>query len=183
MIEKNDNQVVKEVLTGNIQAFGIIIKKYQNPIFNLAMRMVKDYDDAKDITQNTFIKAYSKLTSFDNDQVFFSWIYRIAVNESLNSIKSKKSFNYLDDEKFSISDSPDDSFVRNELYKSVNDAILELSPEYRTVIILKHLNGLSYQEISEITGITEEKVKSRLFTARKRLKDLLEKNSELEYGK
>ena len=183
MIEKNDNQVVKEVLTGNIQAFGIIIKKYQNPIFNLAMRMVKDYDDAKDITQNTFIKAYNKLTSFDNDQVFFSWIYRIAVNESLNSIKSKKSFNYLDDEKFSISDSPDDSFVRNELYKSVNDAILELSPEYRTVIILKHLNGLSYQEISEITGITEEKVKSRLFTARKRLKDLLEKNSELEYGK
>lgn len=183
MIEKEDNQVVKEVLSGNIQAFGSLIKKYQNPVFNLAMRMVKDYDEAKDITQNTFLKVYSKLTSFDCNQVFFSWIYRIAVNESLNSIKSKKSFNNLDDEKFSTNDSPDDSYIRKELYKSVNDAILELSPEYRTVVILKHLNGLSYQEISEITGIAEEKVKSRLFTARKRLKDLLEKKSEFEYGK
>src|SRR5512134_230801 len=82
-----DAELVRECLAGNQRAFEVLVRKYEKPVFNVALRIVKDRDDAMDIAQNVFVKAYEKLGSFDEKREFFSWIYRIAINESINASK------------------------------------------------------------------------------------------------
>lgn len=173
MIEKADKELVNLTLEGDTNAFGSIIDKYQKKIFNLSLRMLNDYDDAKDITQSVFIKAYEKLKLYNPKYKFFSWLYRMAVNESLNMIKQKKRIDSLQRAKGLEDNSTEEMFENHEFNIYFQRALQNLKPEYRTVIILKHLNGLSYKEISEITDVPEKTVKSRLFSARRLLKEEL----------
>ena len=153
----------------------MIVARYEKPIFNLACRMVRDADDAADITQSTFVKAYRKLETFNQSHKFFSWLYRIAVNESLNHLGRKvRAEDYQDDHPSALPE-PDDDLLRSEAEAFLTRALAVMPFEQRIVIILKHLILLSYHEIAEILDIPEKTVKSRLYTARQVLRDQLTK--------
>ena len=143
-------------------------------MFNAVLRMVRDRDDAADLTQTAFLKAYEQLSSFDPRHKFFSWLYRIAVNEALNHIKRHRRLEPLDGEWASAARSPEAELVGSDLSHHVQDALMSLSTEYRTVLVLRHFEGCSYDEIAAIVGVPEKTVKSRLFSARSQLKDRLE---------
>jgi RNA polymerase sigma-70 factor (ECF subfamily) len=173
MSEQDDLLLIRNVLKGDRSAFEAIVDKYEKTIFNLALRMTNSYEDAQDITQSVFVKAFEKLHGFNPKHKFFSWLYRIAVNESLNVVKQRKPFEPLNMDLVSKERTPDQNFHRAEIARSIQKALMDLKPHYRVVIVLRHFNDLSYEEISHVVGVPVKVVKSRLFTARKMLKDLL----------
>lgn len=173
MDETDDAALVTRCLKGETGAFEKILERYQKPVFNIAFRMLHDYEDARDICQIVFVKAHDTLESFNPEYRFFSWIYRIAVNESLNLIKKKKAFLHT------LRRWAADRQVRGpersdrELSPNLRGALMKLRPEHRAVIVLKHLSEYGYRDLSEILGIPEKTVKSRLFEARRALKAYL----------
>ncbi len=173
MLEQNDAALVRQCLEGNIKAFERLIDKYQKTIFNVALRMINDYDDAEDIAQAVFIKAYEKLASFDFSHKFFSWLYRMVVNEALNFINRRKRFEKLDNVFVAADKTPEENYEEGEMAQRVEMALMRLEPEQRALIVLKHFQELAYEEIGYIFDIPEKTVKSRLFTARQALKQIL----------
>ena len=150
--------------------------KYQKPVYNLALRMVRVPEDAEDIAQTVFVKAYEKLDSYNPAHRFFSWIYRIAVNESINFCKRNKRTDDYESGVTGIDEvTPEESFKNEQLSENVADAIGRLKIDYRLVLVLKHFHDFTYREMSDILQIPEKTVKSRLFTARQQLKVILEK--------
>jgi RNA polymerase sigma-70 factor (ECF subfamily) len=175
MTEPSDQVFVQECLAGNREAFGVLIGRHQRAVFNVALRMTKDFPEAQDITQAVFIKAYEKLGEYDARYKFFSWIYRMAVNESLNVIKRKQRFEELDpDQDYQAhTHSPAEDYEESEMNGTIQNALMLLKTDYRVVIILKHFAGLSYREIAFVLELSEKTVKSRLFSARQILKQIL----------
>jgi RNA polymerase sigma-70 factor, ECF subfamily len=169
MTEIEENKVIESVLAGETDDFRHLVVKYQQPVFNYVFRNVGDYDNAKDVTQQVFIKAYVKLNTFNNKYKFFSWLFRIAINETINYSKYHRRFVRIDDYKRELAHEEYKSLEKEELKERVEKSVMELSPKYRTLIILKHFEDYSYSEIAAISGLTEKKVKSRLFTAREKL--------------
>jgi len=170
---EQDWKIVKKCLAGETEVFEELINKYQKPIFNIAYRMVYDVQDAEDITQSVFIKAYENLRSYNPKHKFFSWIYRMAINETLNIIHKKKQLSGLDDSMKSQEKSPDSFYEETELSQNIQKALMDLKTDYREVIVLKHLQGLSYKEMSHVLNVPEKTVKSRLFSARQLFKEIL----------
>lgn len=173
MTEATDHKLVERILSGDRNAFGTLVERYQKPVFNLALRMSNNTAEAEDIAQSTFLKAYERLDSFNPDYKFFSWLYRIAVNEALNAVGQRKSFEQLDEGVASEVDGPEEKLSRSEAERLVSECLMGIRFEYRVVLILRHLMGLSYGEIGEIVGIPEQTVKSRLFTSRQLMKEVL----------
>lgn len=168
-----DDALIRQCLDGRVEAFGSLVDRYQTVLYNLALRMVNDTQDAEDITQNVFLKAYEKLDHYDPAYKFFSWIYRMAVNESLNLLQRRRPFASLDTDYASLADTPAEAYEREDVSERVGSAVLELSPEDRALISLKHFQDLSYEELAFVFEIPVKTVKSRLYTARQRLKDVL----------
>jgi RNA polymerase sigma-70 factor (ECF subfamily) len=175
MNERTDAELVRACLRGENRAYEELVRKYQKPIYNLALRMVRTPEDAEDIVQTVFVKAYEKLDTYRETHQFFSWIYRIAINESLNFSKKRER---IDEYESGISGShemtPEDEFGSGDLSDRIGQAILALKMDYRLVIVLKHYHDYSYEEMSDVLGIEEKTVKSRLFSARQQLKEILE---------
>lgn len=169
MPEVNDTTLVRECLGGNKKAFAGLIDRYQKVIFNAALRMVGDYHDAEDITQTVFIKAYESLDTFDPQHKFFSWIYRIMVNQTLNFISRQQPFTRLDDSMVARGKNPEQIYAANQRDEKIQAAVADLQLDYRIVIVLKHFIDLPYRDISFILDIPEKTVKSRLFSARQKL--------------
>ena len=158
----------------------MLLDRYQKPIYNLAFRMVNNIDDAADLTQTVFIKAYEKLKSYNDRYEFYSWLYRIAVNTSLNFVEKNKRQDLLGDRDVLQGSDVEDELESMERVEKLEEAILELRPEYRIVIVLRHFHDLSYDEMGTILDIPEKTVKSRLFSARQLLKGLLLKSGLME---
>ena len=173
MLDREDAGLVEQSVAGDKKAFEALFEKYQKPMFNVALRMTKNFSDAEDIAQATFVKAYENLASFDPRYKFFSWLYRIALNESLNFVNQRKQVEEISEDISSDEKSAEESFDEDHMSKTVQDALMQLKADHRVVVVLKHLQGLSYNEISEVLGIPEKRVKSRLFSARLVLKDVL----------
>lgn len=173
MFESDDSALVRQCLDGNKARFGDLVRKYSKPIYNLALRMVGDAENASDVTQTTFVKAYENLSKFDLNLKFFSWLYRIAINESLNFLQKQRQTEPLGEEFMSTDGGPDGTFQEAERNEMIQNAIMKLTPEHRSVVILRHFMDLSYTQMSATLGITEAKVKSRLFSARQQLRRLL----------
>jgi RNA polymerase sigma-70 factor, ECF subfamily len=171
--DDEDRELIIRCRKGDIDSFGKIVQKYQKTIYNIVYRMVQDSSDTADIIQSAFIKAYEKLDLFNLDYPFFSWLHRIAVNEALNFIKQRKRIVALQDNFESDDDGPEAEYARSEIQVQIDRALEKLTPEYRVIIVLRHFGELSYQEISEILGVPEKTVKSRLFTARQELRSIL----------
>lgn len=165
--------LIKRCLSGDPNSFGPLVDSYQKPIFNVSLRMLGDPQDAEDVSQSVFIKAYENLASYKPKHKFFNWIYRMAINESINLLKQKKRFTALDSGYEAVDASPDISYESAELSEQIGNSLMYLNPDYRIVIILRHLQFLSYREMAYILDIPEKTVKSRLFTARILLKDIL----------
>jgi RNA polymerase sigma-70 factor (ECF subfamily) len=168
-----DAELASKVSQGDQRAFAMLVAQYEKPIFNLALRMVSDRDDAADVTQNVFVKAYTKINLYDPAYAFFSWIYRIAVNESINLINRRKRRRNLELETPALPRTPEEEYRQSEMGRFIQRALAEMSLEHRVVIVLKHLLLLPYREIAVILDIPEKTVKSRLFSARQALRDRL----------
>jgi len=172
--EPGDNELVRECLGGDEHAFEILLLRYQGPVFNAVLRMVRHRDEATDLTQTAFLKAYEQLRHFDSQHKFFSWLYRIAINVAINHLKRHRRLEPLADEWASPARSPEDALVESDLSVHVQDALMSLPYDYRAVLVLRHFEGCSYDEMARIVGVPEKTVKSRLFSARRQLKELLE---------
>jgi len=169
----DDHELVRQCLNGQTHAFGILVDRYQKPLYNTALRMVKNAQDAEDVTQIAFLKAYEGLDSFNPSYRFFSWIYRITVNESLNLVKGRRSVSGLDGRDWADETSSEDDAGAFETNDRLEMALGYLTPEDRAIVLLKHVEGFSYDEIAYVFDISLTLVKSRLYTARQRLKDAM----------
>jgi RNA polymerase sigma-70 factor (ECF subfamily) len=169
----NDAELVQRSLEGDFGAFEALVQEYQGVLFTVAYRMLGDYEDARDATQNAFIKVFQRLETFDRQRRFFSWIYRILVNECLNAKRDRRVSVEISDREASTSAGPDEPLAAAERQLQVRRAVLTLSPDYREVIVLRHFGGLSYDEMAEALQIPVRTVKSRLYTARHRLMEAL----------
>ena len=174
-MNSNDQILVKESLNGNKRAFEEIVEKYYKIIYRLAYRIIRNNDDAEEITQSTFVKAYENLGSYNSKFKFFSWLYRISVNESLNFSKRKNFTQELDEKHSNNEKDPDVIYEQTETDEKLQDALMELDMIYRVPVVLKHFMDYSYKEISYLIDVPEKTVKSRLFEGRHLLKNILMK--------
>ena len=173
MTDENEERVwVARCLKGDASAFEPLVARYERALFAVALRLVANYEDARDVTQNAFIRAYEHLDSFDPDRRFFSWVYRIAVNESLNLRRSRRPQEVLGTW-IQVAGGQTEAVEAHETTARVEQALGQLSEEYREVVVLRYFADLSYEEISHAIGVPEKTVKSRLFSARQRLAGLL----------
>lgn len=163
-------------MNGDRQAFEALLIQYEKPVFNAAFRMLHSAEDARDVTQTVFLKVYENLDKYDPTYRFFSWIYRIAMNESINCLGKLKQTVSLETEPEGEDDGPEQKVNADQLTDGLQSALMEIKAEYRTVIVLKHFLECSYVEIGEILDLPEKTVKSRLYTGRQLLKDALTKS-------
>jgi len=170
--DADDLALVARCRAGDMEGFEALVRRYQRVLFTVSLRMLGDYDAANDAAQNAFIKAYQKLETFDSTRRFFSWIYRILVNECLNARRDAPRHEPLPPD-VAAPGTPADALESSERRRAVQAAILALPLDYREVIVLRHFTELSYQEISETLHLPEKTVKSRLHTARTRLAGML----------
>jgi RNA polymerase sigma-70 factor (ECF subfamily) len=182
-----DEQLVALTLQGEQAAFNIIVERYQKQVFSLAYRLRNDYDEARDLAQEAFIRIYQQLPSFDQNRKFFSWMYRVAQNTCINVLHNlpKESLN-LDEyyERYEpaaegIGGDPLTLLEGREEADEFARTLRDLPEQYRTVILLKYLEGLSYREISERLELPESTVEARLHRGRKYLRNMLKKQRVL----
>src|SRR5262245_38823221 len=161
---KDDEALVRKCQGGDGEAFEELVVRHQRVLFNVALRMLGSYEDARDATQNAFVKAYQHLDTFDPAQRFFSWIYRILKNECLNVLRSRRPSEPVSLDLPAGRDA--DPVEVQERHHAVQAALLALTVDYREVVVLRHFTDLSYEEIATTLAIPVKTVKSRLYTAR-----------------
>ncbi len=182
---------IQRAKKGDINAFESLIQENEILVYNIAYRMLAQPEDAKDISQEVFIKAYKNIHNFDEKSAFSTWIYRIAVNTCIDEIRKRKNKTTVSIEEeqqtqdgsfqkqfISEEPSPENAYLAFEKNQEIIQAINTLSPEHKAVVTLRDLNGLSYTEISDITNLSLGTVKSRLARARNQLKNEFLKNRE-----
>ena len=173
MSSGRDRALVKRCLRGDRQALTALIEAYQKPLYNAAYRILGNPDDAADATQAAFLKAFEHLRKYDPRYKFFSWIYRIALNESINQLKRNRKTQPVDESEAHSGPGPARNAEARDVSRRVQEGLMELSDDYRTALVLRHFSDCSYREIGEILQIPEKTVKSRLYTARQLMKDRL----------
>ena len=174
MDEDSDGSLVRRCCNGDRRAFEALVVRYERPVYNAALRMLHDREEARDVAQTVFLKVYEHLGEYDPSHRFYSWIYRIALNESINTLQRRRPRASLDTEMAGDGPSPDESIGQAQLAGGLAGAIAALRDEYRAVIVLRHYLGCSYEDMASILGVQEKTVKSRLFSARQLLKTALQ---------
>ncbi len=176
--ESTDKELVKRVQKGEKGAFDLLVLKYERKIINLVMRYVRDPEQALDITQEAFIKAYRALPRFRGDSAFYTWLYRIAVNTAKNYLAAQRrrpmdiELDLQDPEQYGLhaklkeSDTPEGLALSQELQETLERAIAALPDDLRQAIILRELDGMSYEEIAQTMECPVGTVRSRIFRAR-----------------
>ena len=167
--DEQDRALVERCLENDRDAAGALVDRYQQRLFNVALRMLNNVQDAEDVTQTVFLNAFRMLRTYDPRYRFFSWIYRMTVNESLNMLKRRKPTVTLEDDLDILAPgaAPDRAA---EVQDRVGKALMSLKPDDRAVVVLKHFVSFSYQEIADVLEVPVRTVKSRLYTARERLR-------------
>ena len=176
--QASDKKLVERVQKGDKGAFDLLVLKYQHKIVNLVMRYVRDPELALDIAQEAFIKAYRALPRFRGDSAFYTWMYRIAVNTAKNHLAAQRrrpmdvELDLQDPEQYDLhaklkeTDTPEGVALGNELKETVERAIAALPEDLRTAIVLRELEGMSYEEIAQTMECPVGTVRSRIFRAR-----------------
>ena len=173
MADASDSDLVRQCIQGDNRAFDNLVKKYQGTMYRTALSIVKDPELAKDVTQWGFIKCWEKLRSFDPNYKFYSWLYRIIINEALNRIRTLKKYEGNVSHDSTNGDTPFLQMIEKEKNQQLYKAIEALPEDFQRVIYLRHFEELSYMEIAEVLEIDEKKVKSRLYGARMKLRESL----------
>ena len=177
MESDDDTELLQRFRKGDREAFAALVIRYQKPIYNAAYWILRRPEDASDVTQTVFLKVVERLDDYDPNYKFFSWIYRIAVNESLNLLRRNGHEDELDDDadfEGPAGESPESQLNQLERSRRLQGALMRLSTNDRVVLTLRHFSECSYQEIAQVLEIDEKTVKSRLFDARQRLRAQLE---------
>jgi RNA polymerase sigma-70 factor (ECF subfamily) len=174
MDEESDGQLVSRARSGDRKAFDTLVRRYEKTVFNAALRMLHDREECRDVTQTVFLNVYTHLADYDPSHKFYSWIYRIALNESIKSLQRRKPTAALDLEAADSAPGPERLFGQFQLNDGLAAAIMSLRTEYRAVIVLRHFMDCSYEDIAAILDLPEKTVKSRLFSARQLLKTAME---------
>ena len=188
-----ENEIIRSVLRGNVNDFEKLVTAYEKNVYNIALRMVGDPDDAADMTQETFIKAYRALSGFRGDSKFSSWLYRIASNVCLDFLRSRSrhpqvSLSTVDEDDratFELPDmrqNPEEQLMKKLSMEAVRRGLEQLPEQQRQILVLRELGGLSYAELAQTLGLEEGTVKSRIFRARKRLCALLLRDGNISGG-
>jgi len=171
--ELSDEDIITRVGEGDIEAFGILVKRYENFVYTLIRGIVSSEDSAKDISQEAFLRAYRALRRFEKKSSFKTWLYRIAYNTALNHLKRNK----IPDEALDIEPAaPDDCNENIPLRMAIRKLVDRLKPEHKVIIILHYFDDLKYEEIAEVLSCPIGTVKIRLFRAKQELKMLWEKH-------
>ena len=185
----NEDVLVAEARAGNAESFATLINQYDRHIYRLALNITGNQEDAEDVLQDSFLKAYSNLDRFQGDSRFYTWLVRIAVNEALMKLRKRRGASWvsLDDpvetddrslmprEVEDWSDDPEQSYAKSELQSILNQAIEKLDPQFRSVFVLRDVEGFSTEETATMMGLSVPAVKSRLLRARLKLRELLNK--------
>ena len=179
-------QLVQRARHGDLRAYDELVKRYQERIYATIYHMTANHEDANDLVQETFIKAYKSLRSFRGQSSFYTWVYRIAVNRTINFIKRRKNRNQfsLDDVDSSIQNDPDLVEMMShvtprrevgltELHEKLNEALQKLSEPHRAVVTMHDVQGMTHADIAQVMKCSEGTVRSRLFYARQQMQALL----------
>ncbi|KAA3660166.1 MAG: RNA polymerase sigma factor [Calditrichaeota bacterium] len=186
-----DIQLIENFLNGDVNAFNTLVWRWQKPIFNFTLKYLNNVEDAKDITQRTFIKVHGSLDKLKEKEKFSSWIYQIALNQCRDETKRKKNKNNYSFEEmrenigFDISNEADESGMaehnptrklhRNELNGILSSALAEIPQEQKEIVLMKEYQGLKFIEIADVLGLPVNTVKSRMYYGLKALRKQLEK--------
>ena len=179
LTQEEDQQLVERVQRGDKRAFDLLVLKYQHKILGLIVRFVHDTHEAQDVAQEAFIKAYRALGNFRGDSAFYTWLYRIAINTARNWLASQgrrpsapNAIETEDGETFNETDNltdistPESMVASREIAETVNAAIEQLPEELRTAIVLREIEGMSYEDIAQSMDCPIGTVRSRIFRAR-----------------
>ncbi|MCM8809851.1 MAG: sigma-70 family RNA polymerase sigma factor [Candidatus Omnitrophica bacterium] len=181
----NELELVEKAKSGDNKAFEELVRRTQNKIYNLGLKILGNKDDAADLLQETYIKAYESLPNFEGKSSFYTWLYKIATNFALMKLRKEKYKKISIDEikqasngnyKFEISDwsnNPHIQYKNEELKDILNEAINSLPPKYKTIFILHDIDGLSISEISEILSLSISTIKTRIHRSRLYLREKL----------
>lgn len=176
MSDELDAALVSACRAGDRRAFEQLLQRYQRPIFNAAFRILNHREDATDVTQTVFLKTYEHLHQFDPSQRFFSWIYRIAINEAADVAARRQRSEPVGDGLDTLpteSSGPEQLAAEIQSDTAIQGALMAIKQDYRALIVLKHVQECSYEEIAEILECPVKTVKSRLFTAREALRAVM----------
>jgi RNA polymerase sigma-70 factor, ECF subfamily len=181
-----DRELVERCQRGDVDAYGILVNRYRQRVYGLAYSMVRNEQDAVDLSQETFIKAWQAIRGFKKNASFYTWLYRIATNLCIDSVRKRERRPTVPLEETVDPDAdvnvevapsnqplPTDEVQRKELREQIDAALLELSAEHRAVVQLREFDGLDYAEIAKAVGCSIGTVMSRLHYARKHLQKLL----------
>lgn len=184
MSKSLDELLVERAKRGDVEAFEQLISQHQKTVFNIAYRLTSNYEDASDVAQEAFIRAYSSLAEFRGDSSFATWLYRIVNNACLDELRKRKRQRVtyidesvtMDDGEMSrqiadTADGPEQALERVEIQRAVQESITSLDEEYRLVLVMRDIQGYSYNEIADALAINLGTVKSRLNRARNALKE------------
>ncbi|SCG83122.1 RNA polymerase sigma-H factor Sigma-30 [Proteiniborus sp. DW1] len=186
-----EQKLIKKCANGNLKAFDELIEKYEKTAYNIALRMLKNPEDAMDVSQEAFIKVFRSIKTFNFESAFSTWLYRIVTNTCLDFLRKRNSNVYSIDNPIQTeegeierdipdeADSPEELLEKKLTKEMVNNSINKLEENHRIVIILRDIQGFSYEEISKILDCSIGTVKSRINRARKNLKDIIIKDMEL----
>lgn len=191
MTREQEAAVIQSVLDGDVNAFETLVKEYEKNVYNLALRMTGNSEDAADMSQEAFIKAYNSLSSFRGDSKFSVWLYRIVSNVCLDYLRSRTrkptvslSTENDDGEEVELdiadeSQSPELLLDRSLTRDAVRRGLAALPPDHREILLLREIQGLSYEEIAAALGLEAGTVKSRIFRARKKICSFLIKDGNI----
>ncbi len=192
MTREEEYAVICRVQSGDANAFEALVTAYQKQVYNLALRTVGNAEDAADMTQEAFLRAYRSLGSFRGDSKFSVWLYRLTTNICIDFLRSRGRRGAVsltvgdgedeDAQELDVADErfdPVQALERSELRRAVQRGLAALPEDYRRILVLRELNGLSYAEIGQVLRLEEGTVKSRLFRARRKLCEFLQQDGNL----
>jgi RNA polymerase sigma-70 factor (ECF subfamily) len=182
--DPGDDELILRVQGGDRVSYDLLVKRYQRRIYFLALRMARDHDVADDIAQETFVRAWFAIGSFEIGRNFYTWIYRICMNLSINHLKRRRfavAASQMSDETDPLEReaggaSPYDAMVSEEMTSRIESAIESLSPKYKAVLVLRVYENMSYEDIARTLEISVGTVMSRLFRAREKIREALEED-------